>query len=75
MEFFGAMMYSKFGMYLTPFSAICTIFNHLNWDSFERISRERERSSASGEMSDVFNYFENMQAEAVLKADHIKVRR
>ena len=74
MELFGAMMYSIFWMYLAPVSAICTIFNYLDWASFERISRERERSSASGEMSDVFNYLENMQAEAVLKADHTQAR-
>ena len=42
MELFGAMMYSKLGMYLAPVSAFCTIFNHLDWESFERISRERD---------------------------------
>ena len=43
MELFGAMMYSKFGLYLAPVSAFCTIFNHLDWQGFEKISRERER--------------------------------
>ena len=61
MELFGAMMYSKFGMYLAPVSAFCTIFNHLDWEGFERISRERERFSPDDEINDNFESFDHSQ--------------
>ena len=56
MELFGAMMYSKLGMYLAPVSAFCTIFNHLDWESFERISRERD-----DEINDDSDFFDDSQ--------------
>ena len=56
MELFGAMMYSKFGLYLAPVSAFCTIFNHLDWQGFEKISRERERERYKE--NDTLNFFE-----------------
>ena len=62
MELFGAMMYSKFGMYLAPVSAICTIFSHLDWESFERISRERERFSLD-EINDISDFFDHIQVD------------
>ena len=62
MELFGAMMYSKFGLYLAPVSAFCTIFNHLDWQGFERISRERERERC--EKNDTLDFFgESTQVE------------
>ena len=56
MELFGSMMYSKFGLYLAPVSAFCTIFNHLDWQGFEKISRERERERYKE--NDTLNFFE-----------------
>ena len=56
MELFGAMMYSKFGLYLAPVSGFCTIFNHLDWQGFEKISRERERERYK--KNDALDFFE-----------------
>jgi len=45
MEILGSHVYSKFGSYLAPISLFCTIWNHLDWQSFAAIAAEREASA------------------------------
>ena len=72
MELFGAMIYSKFGLYLAPVSAFCTIFNHLDWQGFEKISREqRDRYKENDldffeESAQVENSFENRKDDCAI---------
>ena len=49
-EKFGAMVYSKYGLYLALVSAFCTltIFNHLDWEGFEKIAQERQQKGFIG---------------------------
>ena len=41
MEILGSHIYEKCGIYLAPVSLFCTIFNHLDWKSFDQIAKER----------------------------------
>ena len=40
MEILGSHTYDKCEMFLAPVSLFCTVFNHLNWESFARIAEE-----------------------------------
>ena len=42
MEVLGSHVYEKCGMYLAPAAMICTIFNHLDWESFPEIAEQRK---------------------------------
>ena len=41
MEIVGSHLYEKCGTFLVPMSLICTVFNHLDWETFARIAEER----------------------------------
>ena len=51
MEILGSHVYEKFGVYMAPLSLFCTIFNHLDWESFARIANERKLLSDSGDIT------------------------
>ena len=40
MEILGSHIYDKCEMFLAPVSLFCTVFNHLDWESFARIAEE-----------------------------------
>ena len=40
MEILGSHIYDKCEMILAPVSLFCTVFNHLDWESFARIAEE-----------------------------------
>jgi hypothetical protein len=41
MEVLGSHVYERYGIYMAPVSLFCTIFNHLDWESFARMAKER----------------------------------
>ena len=41
MEVLGSHVYEKCGMYLAPVAVFCTIFSHLDWESFAEIAEQR----------------------------------
>ena len=41
MEIVGSHLYEKCGAFLAPMSLVCTVFNHLDWETFARIAEER----------------------------------
>ena len=57
MEVFGSHVYERYGIYLAPVSLFCTIFNHLDWETFSQISEERKKSENDNfsELSDLIN--------------------
>ena len=42
MEIAGSYVYEKCGVYLAPISLFCTVWNHLDWQTFARIAEERK---------------------------------
>ena len=44
MEILGSHVYEKCGIYLAPVALFCTIFNHLDWQKFDEIARERKQT-------------------------------
>ena len=42
MELAGSYVYEKCGVYLAPISLFCTVWNHLDWQTFARIAEERK---------------------------------
>ena len=48
MEILGSHIYDKCGMFLAPVSLFCTVFNHLDWESFARIAEERQAKARIG---------------------------
>ena len=49
MEILGSHVYEKYGVYMAPVSLFCTIFNHLDWQSFAKIAEARQAAQASDE--------------------------
>ena len=49
MQILGSYVYEKYGVYMAPVSLFCTIFNHLDWESFAKISEARKAAQASDE--------------------------
>ena len=45
-DILGSHIYEKCGAYLAPVAVICTLFNHLDWETFARISDERRREQS-----------------------------
>ena len=41
MEIVGSHLYEKCGAFLAPTSLVCTVFNHLDWETFARIAENR----------------------------------
>ena len=54
MEILDSHLYEKYGMYMAPLSLFCTVFNHLDWESFARIAEERKLLSDSGDVTNEF---------------------
>ena len=42
MEVLGSHLYEKCGVYLAPVSLFCTVWNHLDWQTFARIAEQRK---------------------------------
>ena len=60
MEVLGSHVYERCSIYLAPVSLFCTIFNHLDWETFSQISEERKKSEKTeddnfSELSDLIN--------------------
>ena len=51
MENWGSYIYEKFGIYLGKLSYFCVIFNHLDWETFAKISEARQAAQASNDES------------------------
>ena len=47
MEILGSHVYEKYSVYMAPVSLFCTIFNHLDWESFAEIYETRKAAQAS----------------------------
>ena len=47
MEILGSHVYKKYSVYMTPISLFCTVFNHLDWEAFSKISEERQATDES----------------------------
>ena len=45
MEILGSHISEKYGIFLAPLSLFCTIFNHLNWETYDLITKERHEES------------------------------
>jgi len=45
MEILGSRIYASYGSYLAPVSLFCTVFNHLDWNTFSRIAEEQENKN------------------------------
>ena len=52
MEILGSHLYEKCGVYLAPVSIFCTVWNHLDWQTFARIAEQR-KSRLSESLNDV----------------------
>jgi len=44
-EVLGSHVYERLGSFLGPISLFCIIFNHLDWELYAEISKEREASA------------------------------
>ena len=44
-EVLGSHVYEKCGMYLAPVAMFCTIFSHLDWESFAEIAEQRKNDA------------------------------
>ena len=49
MEVIGGKVYAKFGVFLAPLSVFCTIFQHLDWQRFAEIAKERKETEETQE--------------------------
>ena len=47
MEILGSHVYEKYSVYMAPISLFCTVFNHLDWEAFAKISEERQATDES----------------------------
>ena len=51
MEILGSNIYKTFGRYMAPISLFCTVFSHLDWESFAKIAKECQTNDLTKEDS------------------------
>ena len=71
MELFGSYAYEKCGIYLAPVSLFCTVFNHLDWQTFANIAEQRKMQAVQKQDEEILPELIN---DLDLKTDELNLK-